>query len=170
MDCEDLPCDLNWTDSNWPSFITLAGAIQGASKGWCQRFSALFVLKIPPQRGEGEKREGVQISKNRAQNLWHHPLLEPCTTWRWWLISYERETWGIRFRLWSRNPLLFSSSSITDRTSAAATRVARRMFPRYQFLPFRWTNHRVHNSAELSQHHLPGYPVWFREHTLYWHV
>ena len=28
-----------------------------------------FALKIAPQRGEGEKREGVQISKQSAQNL-----------------------------------------------------------------------------------------------------
>ena len=28
-----------------------------------------FGLKIAPQRGEGEKREGVQISKNSTQNL-----------------------------------------------------------------------------------------------------
>ena len=29
----------------------------------CQRFSACFVLKFALQRGEGEKREGMQISK-----------------------------------------------------------------------------------------------------------
>ena len=31
--------------------------------------TACLVLKIPPQRGDGEKREGVQISKNSTQNL-----------------------------------------------------------------------------------------------------
>ena len=35
-----------------------------------QRFSACFVLKlVVPQRGEGEKREGVQISEQSTQNL-----------------------------------------------------------------------------------------------------
>ena len=34
-----------------------------------QRFGACFVMKLPPQRGEGEKWEGVQISEKRTQNL-----------------------------------------------------------------------------------------------------
>ena len=46
-----------------------------AVKGWnylfCQRFSVCFVLKIAPQRREGEKKEGVQISKQTTQNLRH---------------------------------------------------------------------------------------------------
>ena len=33
-------------------------------------------------RGEGEKREGVQISKNSTQNLWHHKFLAPCILFR----------------------------------------------------------------------------------------
>ena len=37
-----------------------------------------FVLKVAPQRGEGEKREGVQISKNSTQNLGSHKFLVPC--------------------------------------------------------------------------------------------
>ena len=53
--------------------------IQGARKRWCQRFSACMALKVAPQRGEGEKREGLQISKNSTQNLWHHLFLAPCT-------------------------------------------------------------------------------------------
>ena len=43
--------------------------LQGARNLWGQRFSAYFILKVAPQRGEGEKREGVQISKNSTQNL-----------------------------------------------------------------------------------------------------
>ena len=35
--------------------------IQGWAKSLGQRFSACFILKLPPQRGEGEKREGVHI-------------------------------------------------------------------------------------------------------------
>ena len=34
-----------------------------------QGFCASFVLKIAPQMGEGEKREGVQIAKQSTQNL-----------------------------------------------------------------------------------------------------
>ena len=44
-------------------------SLQGASYLWCQRFSACFGVKIAPKRGEGEKREGVQISKNSTQNF-----------------------------------------------------------------------------------------------------
>ena len=43
--------------------------VQGARNLWGQRISAYFVLKVAPQRGEGEKKEGVQISKNITQNL-----------------------------------------------------------------------------------------------------
>ena len=48
---------------------TQLGLLQGSSYLLGQRFSAYFVLKVAPQRGEGEKREGVQISKNSTQNL-----------------------------------------------------------------------------------------------------
>ena len=34
-----------------------------------ERFSACFVLKFVLQRGDGEKREGMQISKQSTQNL-----------------------------------------------------------------------------------------------------
>ena len=37
--------------------------IQGLRYLLGQRFSASFVLKLASQRGEGEKREGVQILK-----------------------------------------------------------------------------------------------------------
>ena len=62
----------NWT---LPQVLVEEGALpvrvplQRASYLWCQRFSACFHLKIAPQRGEGEKRKGVQISKNSSQNL-----------------------------------------------------------------------------------------------------
>ena len=48
-----------------PSLFTGVHEILG-SKAQC-----LFCLKLPPQRGEGEKREGVQILKQSTQNLWH---------------------------------------------------------------------------------------------------
>ena len=35
--------------------------VQGSRYLLGPRFSARFVLKLAPQRGEGEKREGVQI-------------------------------------------------------------------------------------------------------------
>ena len=37
--------------------------------GRYERFSACFGLKFALQRGEGEKREGMQISKQSTQNL-----------------------------------------------------------------------------------------------------
>ena len=40
--------------------------LQGSSYLLGQRFCACFVLKLALQRGEGEKREGVQISKQRT--------------------------------------------------------------------------------------------------------
>ena len=43
--------------------------LQGARNLWGQRFSAHFVLKVAPLKGEGEEREGVQISKNSTQNI-----------------------------------------------------------------------------------------------------
>ena len=46
---------------------------------WLPRFSVSFVLKFAPQKGEGEKRRGVQIFKWSTQNLWHHKYLNPCT-------------------------------------------------------------------------------------------
>ena len=49
--------------------VSTVAVVQGARNLWGQRFSAYFVLKVAPQRGEGEKREGVQISKNSTQNL-----------------------------------------------------------------------------------------------------
>ena len=45
--------------------------VQGARNLWGQRFSAYFDLKVVPQRGEGEKREDVQILKQSTQNLSH---------------------------------------------------------------------------------------------------
>ena len=59
----------------------LMGCLVGLSRGarsaftlvqdifWYERFSACFVLKFALQRGEGKKREGVQISKQSTQNL-----------------------------------------------------------------------------------------------------
>ena len=44
---------------------------RGARNPWVKRFSACFALKLPPQRGDGEKREGVQIIKPSTPNLWH---------------------------------------------------------------------------------------------------
>ena len=40
---------------------------------------SVYVLKFALQRGEGEKREGMQISKQSTQNLWPKKYLEPCT-------------------------------------------------------------------------------------------
>ena len=36
------------------------------------------VLEIAPQRGEGEKREGVQILELSTQNLWPEDFVHPC--------------------------------------------------------------------------------------------
>ena len=49
--------------------MILVSEVQGARNLWGHRFSAYFVLKVAPQRREGEKREGVQIYKNSTQNL-----------------------------------------------------------------------------------------------------
>ena len=39
---------------------------RGEQNPWVKgSFSACFVLKLPPQRGEGEKWEGVEISKTK---------------------------------------------------------------------------------------------------------
>ena len=46
--------------------------LQGSRFLLCQRFSACFLWEIALQRGEGEKREGMQISKKSTQNLLHH--------------------------------------------------------------------------------------------------
>ena len=45
------------------------GLVQGSRYLLGQRFSVCFVLKLAPQRGKGEKREGVQISKQTTQPL-----------------------------------------------------------------------------------------------------
>ena len=42
-------------------------------------FSACFVLKLAPHKGEGVKREGVGISKQSTQNLWPKKFIDPCT-------------------------------------------------------------------------------------------
>ena len=49
--------------------IELRDTVQGSSYLLGQRFRACFVLKFALQRGEGEKRDGVQISKQSTQNL-----------------------------------------------------------------------------------------------------
>ena len=41
---------------------------------------AYFVLKFALQRGEGKKREGVQILKQGTQNLSSKKYLNPCTS------------------------------------------------------------------------------------------
>ena len=61
--------------------------------------SACFVLNVAPQRGEGEKREGVQISKNSSHNLWHHKFLAPCIV-SWW----RGNTFKNLVCLWSTAP------------------------------------------------------------------
>ena len=43
--------------------------VQGTMYLLCLRLSACLVLKIAPQRGEREKREGVQIPNGGTQNL-----------------------------------------------------------------------------------------------------
>ena len=48
---------------------SVAANVQGSSYFLGQRFSACFVLKFALQREEGEKREGVQISKQSTRNL-----------------------------------------------------------------------------------------------------
>ena len=52
-----------------------------------QRFCACFVLKYAHQRGEGEKREGVLISKQRPQNLWPKKYLNRCTLIEWNILA-----------------------------------------------------------------------------------
>ena len=47
----------------------LPKVLQGWSNLFGQRFGACFVFKFALQRGEGEKREGVQISKRSTHNL-----------------------------------------------------------------------------------------------------
>ena len=54
-------------------------AIQWSSYLLVQRiFCACFVLKFALQRGEGERREGVQISKQSTQSLRPKKNLQPC--------------------------------------------------------------------------------------------
>ena len=47
-------CNVKFWSLSW--IIVCAMYIQGSSYLLGQRFSAYFVLKLPPQRGEGEKR------------------------------------------------------------------------------------------------------------------
>ena len=44
---------------------------------WHERFCVSFVLKFALQRGEGEKRESVQILKQSTQNPWPKKYLQP---------------------------------------------------------------------------------------------
>ena len=70
-----------WSDS----IITLY-CVQGTRYLWWQWFSACFVLKFAVQRGEGEKREGVQITKQSTQNLSPNTL-SPTAYWQCQLNS-----------------------------------------------------------------------------------
>ena len=62
------------------TFVMGLCGIQGASYLWCQRFSACFVLKLPPQRGEGKKWEGVQISKTKPTETLIQEITPPLCT------------------------------------------------------------------------------------------
>ena len=42
------------------------------------KVQCLFGFETCTPEGEGEKREGVQISKNSTQYLWPHKFLAPC--------------------------------------------------------------------------------------------
>ena len=45
---------------------------------WNEGFCACFGLKFALKRGEGEKREGVQISKQSTQNLSYQNVFYQC--------------------------------------------------------------------------------------------
>ena len=49
--------------------------VQGARNLWGQRFSAYFVLKVAPQRGEGEKRRECKFPKIA------HRTFDPINSW-----------------------------------------------------------------------------------------
>ena len=44
-----------------------------------EKFCTCFVMKLAPQRGEGEERERVQISEQRLQNLLPKKYLDLCS-------------------------------------------------------------------------------------------
>ena len=52
--------------------------IQGSRYLLGERFIACFDLKLASQRGQGEKREGLQISEQSSQNLLPKKYLDPC--------------------------------------------------------------------------------------------
>ena len=52
--------------------------VQGWSYLLGQPFSSCLVLKFARQRGEGQKRGGIQISKQSTQNRWPKKYYQPC--------------------------------------------------------------------------------------------
>ena len=51
------------------NYLQFADFSRSGITHWAQRFYACFVLKLAPQRVEGEKRVGVQILELSSQNL-----------------------------------------------------------------------------------------------------
>ena len=90
-------CHGNYLSGVCLGYCWLGVCLQGARYLWCQRFSACFVLKNALQRGEGQKREGVKISKQSALNLWHHKFLPPSI---WLLVGLVRLVDPIVLRVW----------------------------------------------------------------------
>ena len=54
--------------------------IKGCTKSLGQGFSACFALKLPPQRGEGKKWEGVEISKTKHTEPLTQKITRPLYT------------------------------------------------------------------------------------------
>ena len=48
-----------------------------AIQGWTKSLGQILVMKLPPQRGEGKKREGVNILELSTQNLWPKDYVHP---------------------------------------------------------------------------------------------
>ena len=66
-------------DRYWFPLITLQCPTTGVNIILGSKVQCLFVLKLPPQRGEGEKREGVQILELSIQSLWPKDYVHPCS-------------------------------------------------------------------------------------------
>ena len=67
----------NLVPCKWVDFARRCYNLQGSSYLLGQRLRACFILKFALQSGEGEKREGMPISKQSAQNIWPKKYIEP---------------------------------------------------------------------------------------------
>ena len=79
-----------------------------------QRFSAYFVLKLPPQRGEGKKWEGVEISKTKHTE----PLTQEITRTLYCKVAASNRPQLLRSISCSRNflrPILMDTPQSPDR-------------------------------------------------------